>query len=215
LVGSLRMILNRSTPSEVLAGRWIAASGSCCAAANHGRSRLVKTAVAFLALAAVVSFGTDAWAGCGDYLVFRGPSGGFVSGTVGERPQAGRGTVAWRATANRRLSHAEATAVGTGRLSMFWALIGGASREPGREPPPCHGPQCGRPAPLPFAPLFPPAPLGSGGSKSSDYPGELAAPAMNLIPEATMTALTATAGVAWRQWYLAYPPFRPPRLEQI
>jgi hypothetical protein len=208
------MILNRSTPSEVLAGRWMAASVRCCAAGDQSRSRFMTTAVALLALAAVVSFGTDAYAGCGDYLVFRGPPGGFVTVAMGDHLQTGRGTVAWHATAYRRLSHAEAPAAGTGGPSRFWVLIGRAPGEPRREPP-CHGPQCGRPAPLPFAPSFPPVPLGSGGSKSSDYPGELAAPAMNLIPEATMTALTATAGVAWRQWYLAYPPFRPPRLEQI
>lgn len=186
------------------------ATGGCCRQDGFRRLSLIASVTAAM-LIGWMSVGTMpggvtsvAFAGCGDYLVFRAPVTVVASD--------------FRSHQTVRLTEGDSNAAAV-LHAQFAATLGrrfaslGAYRSESlsehRGESPCHGPQCGHPIRLPFRSPIPASPNSSTFS-SQEHPVDRLVSTV-CQPTSLVSATLAIANEASREQHLAFPPFRPPR----
>ena len=200
---------NRFLPATTLPRRSRATGGCCC---QDGFRRLSRTAIVTATLLmGWMSVGTMpggvtsvAFAGCGDYLVFRAPL------TLVKSDFSSHQTV--RLTDGDSNASAVLHAKFAASLGRRFASLGAyrsASLSEHRGESPCSGPQCGQPIPQPFQSPLPASPNSSTFS-SQEHPVDRLVGTV-CLPTSSVSITLAIASEASREQHLAFPPFRPPR----
>lgn len=145
-----------------------------------------------------------AFAGCGDYLVFRAPVT-LVKSDFGSHQSVQLTDGDSNASAVLHAKFAESL----GRRFASLGAYRSASLSENRGESPCSGPQCGHPIPQPFRSPIPASPNSSTFS-SQEHPVDRLVGTV-CLPTSSTSITLAIANEASREQYLAFPPFRPPR----